>query len=497
MDWIALVGRLTLAAVFLVAAVSKLADRDGSRQALTDFGVPGAIATPAALALPLVELGIAVLLVPGASAPWGALGALGLLGLFTIGMVVSLARGRKPNCHCFGQLHSAPVGWATLLRNGALAAVAGVVLWRGGESPDLASIAADAGFTAAATVAVVVAIIALALAAIEAWVLLALLPQQGRILVRLEALESALGQGPVDGLAVGQRAPEFKLPSVAGGTLSLAALRSSGKPILLFFTNPACAPCDAVLPDVARWQREHADRVTVAVVSHGSAEANRAKAEQHHLQAVLLQRKREVGEAYEVDSTPSAVLVSADGKIASPIGYGAERIEALLRQAVDGAMPVPAELGPDGTDGHHPPPEPSALQIGEPAPALVLSDLEGNTTDLAQLRGTSTVVLFWSPACGFCQRMLPELKAWERARPVRSPRLLVVSTGTVEANRAMGLASPVVLDADGSAMRRFGASGTPMAVLVDSSGRIASPLAVGAPQVMALARARRNEPARG
>ena len=84
--------------------------------------------------------------------------------------------------------------------------------------------------------------------------------------------------------------------------------------------------------------------------------------------------------------------------------------------------------------------------------------------------------------------MLPELKAWERKRPSQSPHLLVVSTGTVEANRAMGLISRVVLDPDGSTMRAFGASGTPMAILVDSEGRIASSLAAGAQQVMALAR---------
>jgi hypothetical protein len=91
--------------------------------------------------------------------------------------------------------------------------------------------------------------------------------------------------------------------------------------------------------------------------------------------------------------------------------------------------------------------------------------------------------------------MLSELKAWERKRPARAPRLLLVSTGTAEANRAMGLASPIVLDRDGAGMRAFGASGTPMGVLVDTDGRIASPLAVGAERVMALVRERRDEAA--
>jgi hypothetical protein len=122
--------------------------------------------------------------------------------------------------------------------------------------------------------------------------------------------------------------------------------------------------------------------------------------------------------------------------------------------------------------------------------------LSGKRIALADLQGTSTLVLFWNPDCGFCQRMLTELKSWERRRPAGSPQLLLVSTGTIEANRAMGLSSPVLFDPDGVAMRDFGASGTPVAILVDDEGRIASALATGEHEVMSLARSRQTEPAR-
>jgi methylamine dehydrogenase accessory protein MauD len=493
MNWIALLGRLLLSVVFLVAAIGKLADRDGSRKALADFGVADTLIAPAALLLPLVELAIAALLVPAATARWGALAALGMLGLFIAAVTISLARGRTPDCHCFGQLHSAPVGWSTVVRNCSLAAVAAVVLWHGGENPRITSIAAGVG--GAAPLALLLAGIALALAAIEAWFLLNLVPQYGRLLIRLQTLEAALGRAQPSGLAVSERAPEFELRDLAGDSVSLASLRASRRPVLLFFTNPDCAPCDAVLPAVARWQRDYEDRVDVAVISRGAVEANRAKAEKHGLRTVLLQKKREVVRAYQIDSTPSAVLVSAEGKIASPIAYGAEGIERLLEQAAHGVVYVPASV-PASSDGRGNVTQPSAPAVGQPAPALVLPDLDGKPIDLADSRGASTLVLFWSPTCGFCQRMLPELKAWERKRPAHSPRLVVVSTGTVEANRAMGFASPVVLDADGAAMRAFGADGTPMAVLVDANGKVASPLARGAQEVMALAatRDRRQRP---
>jgi len=64
---------------------------------------------------------------------------------------------------------------------------------------------------------------------------------------------------------------------------------------------------------------------------------------------------------------------------------------------------------------------------------------------------------------------------------------LVVSTGTVEANQEMGLHAPVVLDPAFRVGKTFGATGTPMAVLVDGQGKMASAVAAGAPAVLALA----------
>src|SRR5258708_6145236 len=115
--------------------------------------------------------------------------------------------------------------------------------------------------------------------------------------------------------------------------------------------------------------------------------------------------------------------------------------------------------------------------------------------NLSDFRGSRTLVLFWRPSCGFCQRMLADLKAWEASPPTDAPKLLVVSTDSVESNQAMGLRSPVVLDQGNMSVGRlFGATGTPMAVLVDEEGKIASALAAGAPAVLALAGANKEQP---
>ena len=68
-----------------------------------------------------------------------------------------------------------------------------------------------------------------------------------------------------------------------------------------------------------------------------------------------------------------------------------------------------------------------------------------------------------------------------------APALLVISTGSPEANAHQGFRSSVLLDAQFETAGLFGVSGTPSAVLLDDTGRIASDVAVGAEAVFMLA----------
>src|SRR6185436_11798175 len=54
-----------------------------------------------------------------------------LLTLFTLAIAFNLMRGRAPDCRCFGQLHSSPVGWGTVVRNLVLAAFAALLVLQG------------------------------------------------------------------------------------------------------------------------------------------------------------------------------------------------------------------------------------------------------------------------------------------------------------------------------------------------------------------------------
>jgi thiol-disulfide isomerase/thioredoxin/uncharacterized membrane protein YphA (DoxX/SURF4 family) len=508
-----LIARLVLAGVFVLAGVGKLADLEGSRKAVVEFGVPAVLASPLALLLPLAELGVAVALLPASTAWLGALGALALLLVFVVGISINLARGRTPDCHCFGQIHSAPAGWNTLARNGVLAVVAGFVLWEGYYGGDAGPGALSwlGALSAAQVLGLLGGLVVLSLLAGQWWFLVHLLRQNGRLLVRLEAVEggsvapsqNGTSGREAEGLPVGSGAPDFDLSGLHGETLTLEALRSSGKPVMALFTDPGCGPCNALLPDIGRWQEEHAQKLTLALISRGEVEENKTKAQEHGLGNVLLQKDWEVSESYEVRGTPSAVLVAPDGRIASPVAGGAEGIRELLTYAVGERAQLPMVPNQPQSEGqpcpncgkvHAAAPTVEAAQkVGEPAPEVKLADLEGNTVELADFRGEETLVLFWNPGCGFCQQMLPEIKQWEENRPEDAPGLLFVSAGAEEANRDMRLSSPVLLDQNFATGRAFGASGTPSAVLVDAEGRIASEVAVGAPSVMDLAGASRTE----
>jgi len=50
--------------MYPAAEVAKRADREGSRRAIVDFGSTSALAAPLGLLLPLVELAVAVALIP-------------------------------------------------------------------------------------------------------------------------------------------------------------------------------------------------------------------------------------------------------------------------------------------------------------------------------------------------------------------------------------------------------------------------------------------------
>jgi thiol-disulfide isomerase/thioredoxin len=117
---------------------------------------------------------------------------------------------------------------------------------------------------------------------------------------------------------------------------------------------------------------------------------------------------------------------------------------------------------------------------------LPLPTTEGGFVGLDDYLGEPAVVVFWNVGCGFCQRMISDLKEIEDEAGDKLSRVLFVSQGDIEANKEQGLKSKMVID-DGFTMgKAFGANGTPSAIKLDAEGKVASQLAIGADPVLTL-----------
>src|SRR5204862_7962222 len=83
------------------------------------------------------------------------------------------------------------------------------------------------------------------------------------------------------------------------------------------------------LPEIARWQRRAKD-VTIALVSKGTVDENRQKASEHGVADVLVQGDVDIAKLYDVQGTPTAILVARDGTLGSAPAPGQFAIEALV-----------------------------------------------------------------------------------------------------------------------------------------------------------------------
>ncbi|MGH9315748.1 MAG: MauE/DoxX family redox-associated membrane protein [Thermoanaerobaculia bacterium] len=101
--WLSIRVQLGLGAIFVVAAIPKIADPPAFAHMIYNYRlVPGVVVNVMALVLPWVELMAGLALFVGV---WKrtATGVTGLLLLvFLVALSVNLARGNPVNCGCFG-----------------------------------------------------------------------------------------------------------------------------------------------------------------------------------------------------------------------------------------------------------------------------------------------------------------------------------------------------------------------------------------------------------
>jgi methylamine dehydrogenase accessory protein MauD len=177
------------------------------------------------------------------------------------------------------------------------------------------------------------------------FLLLGALRALGLLRWRLEQLEattpSRVGRS---GLKPGQRAPDFTLPSAAGGDVSLHDF--AGRRVFLVFTQSGCKPCHRIIPELNTLLRT--EQLQVLVVNNGELEATRQWASEARAAfPVLAQQQFSVSRRYEMYATPFAFLINEKGIIASRgIINNGQHIGFVLSGAGEAAKDRHAEAEP-------------------------------------------------------------------------------------------------------------------------------------------------------
>jgi hypothetical protein len=275
--------RLVLAAVLLGSAVTKLAAGERGRRALASYGLHGrraAIAWAVTIALEFV-LGLAV----AAAVPGAAEAAAVLLALFTLLLVVAIARGRAGRpCGCFRS--RSRIGWGAAVRTACLAAAFAALPYL----PD-AALSTEAWLGVGLAVALV-GVAGLAVA------LLALAREVGELRIAV---------APQTALSIDHEGPEL------GGRVGLIERFERRAPLAVaVFTSPGCSLCAALEPSLRLLARDPEVEL-VLFDEHDDAAA---------------------WESLAVPGSPYAVVLAPDGEVLAKGTFNSlYQLESLLGPA--------------------------------------------------------------------------------------------------------------------------------------------------------------------
>jgi peroxiredoxin len=130
---------------------------------------------------------------------------------------------------------------------------------------------------------------------------------------------------------------------------------------------------------------------------------------------------------------------------------------------------------------------PRGLSLDAIAPAFELAAYAGGTTSLTDLLapGKPLLLIFTSPNCGSCVRLFEEITKWQQSHS-RQLTIALISRGTIKenfVNVARNSLGQVLLQEEREVAEKYGADVTPTAVVVNTRGRIASPVAAGAEEI--------------
>jgi peroxiredoxin len=116
-------------------------------------------------------------------------------------------------------------------------------------------------------------------------------------------------------------------------------------------------------------------------------------------------------------------------------------------------------------------------RVNYPAPALNLTDLDGNPASLADYQGQVVLINNWATWCPPCRAEMPELEAYYQAHQGDGFTLIGINAaepaGAVEAFvRQNGISFPMWLDPTSQALSAFQNNGLPSSYVLDRSAKV-------------------------
>jgi len=484
MEAVLLIISLALFGIFALAAIGKFLDLKGSEKAVKEFGTPDEFARTFAIAIPFAELVFAFCFLFNETSWVGAIGGLILLVSFIGGIAWQIRQGKAPDCHCFGQIHSEPVGVKSLVRNIIFAILALVLVFSGSQNQG-----SRLGETTAQLAQNITLILIVTGLVVVVSYLKRLADQSSSLTRRVDLLELVANDGkpierneagdPTDSLPIGAQFPDFRLPDARGRYVEFDHLLADPKPKLFLFVGPACEPCKALLPEIEEWRREFAERLQFVFVSSGSPEENVERFGAIIGESIILQKDRELAHSVFAKWTPAALLVGADGTVASHPAVGDLAMHDLIDRLRSDDIGRDRFYVSNGT-------RPGRIKIGQAAPVFSLKDLRGDVVTQEAFVGRKTLAVFLSTTCAHCRGVVEKIREWEDSPENSKPGLMVFSEGDRDLHLDFDLKSPVLIEKGYGTALRLGMFGVPSAVLVDEYGIIASEAAIGSHAIWSL-----------
>ena len=313
---------IILAVVLVVSAVGKLRSPRASAEAFRDLRVPPPLASRYVVeALPYAELllALSLLLLGGAAGVVAAAAAVLLFTAYLVLVARALGFEEDVDCACFGAFAPGRITRRTILRNAWLVALAALAVAASTQGQSVAARVMNGqspwwwlagALAAAATVAFTV----------------------GTSHEDESRTPQPYAEVPGDGDYLRVRTPALPVVLGDGSTTHLRRL-SADRPQLLLHVSETCGSCMEVIEVVPVW-REKLPAVDVRLVLRSEPGATALTERVEPLS--VHDPEGLIGETFDMQPTPSAVLLGSDGLLAGGPVVGSyavpDFVEDILRE---------------------------------------------------------------------------------------------------------------------------------------------------------------------